>query len=177
LGRGAYAPSSYGWISTDGKGAVSPVARESTLNVLAAAMRLRFAVALELVAGQTWATLRPDLDCGTHCPGGTAYTECVRGTASAASRLSLHARSGRWAVSAQADSEPRPQDQRQCHPRERRRGRTRGLDSVARDIPPDNLMPRAALRWLQPSLHRARARAVRRAGPLRENPGRRLGRG
>ena len=35
---------------------------------------------------------------------------------------------------------------------ERRRGRNRGLDSVARVTPPGNLMPRAALRWLQPSL-------------------------
>ena len=38
---------------------------------------------------------------------------------------------------------------------ERRRGRNRGLDSVARVTPPGNLMPRAALRWLQPSLPRA----------------------
>jgi hypothetical protein len=32
---------------------------------------LHIAVALELVAGQTWATLQPLQDCGTRCPGGT----------------------------------------------------------------------------------------------------------
>ncbi len=69
-------------------------------------MRLRIAVALELVAGQTWALLQPGQEYGTSCPGGTVYTECVRGTAPAASRLSLHARSARLGASAQADSEP-----------------------------------------------------------------------
>ncbi len=71
-------------------------------------MRLRIAVALELVAGQTWALLQQQTgrDCGTRCPGGTAYTEGVRGTALAASRLSLHARPARLSASAQADSEP-----------------------------------------------------------------------
>jgi len=39
---------------------------------LAAAVCLHIAVALELVAGQTWATLQPDQDCGTSCPCGTA---------------------------------------------------------------------------------------------------------
>ncbi len=73
---------------------------------IASAMRLRIAVALELVAGQTWALLQPGRDCGTHCPGGTVYTECVRGTAQAASRLSLHARPARLGASTQADSEP-----------------------------------------------------------------------
>ena len=69
-------------------------------------MRLRIAVALELVAGQTWALLQPGRDCGTHCLGGTVYTEGVRGTAPAASRLSLHARPAKLGASAQADSDP-----------------------------------------------------------------------
>jgi hypothetical protein len=114
-------------------------------------MRLRIAVALELVAGQTWAPLQPGRDCGTHCLDGTVYTEGVRGTAPAASRLSLHARPARLGASAQADSDPvlRISTLPSC---ERRRGRNRGLDSVARVTPPGNLMPRAALRWLQPSL-------------------------
>ncbi len=38
---------------------------------LAAAVCLHIAVALELVAGQTWATLQPVQDCGTRCPGCT----------------------------------------------------------------------------------------------------------
>ncbi len=37
---------------------------------------------------------------------GCIYTECVRGTALAASLLSLHARPARLSASAQADSEP-----------------------------------------------------------------------
>jgi hypothetical protein len=73
---------------------------------LAAAGCSHTAVALELVAGQTWALLQPGRDCGTHCLGGTVYTEGVRGTAPAASRLSLHARPARLGVSAQADSDP-----------------------------------------------------------------------
>jgi hypothetical protein len=39
---------------------------------LAAAVCLHIAVAYELVAGQTMATLQPDKDCGARCPGGTA---------------------------------------------------------------------------------------------------------
>ncbi len=39
--------------------------------LLAAAVCLHIAVALELVAGQTWATPQPVQDCGTRCPGGT----------------------------------------------------------------------------------------------------------
>ncbi len=70
------------------------------------AVRLRIAVALELVAGQTWALLQPGRDFGTRCPNGTVYTECVRGTAPAASLLSLHARPARLGASAKADSEP-----------------------------------------------------------------------
>ena len=46
-----------------------------------------------------------DIDCGTYCPGGTAHAISVRGTASAASQLSLHACSGSRAASAQADSD------------------------------------------------------------------------
>jgi hypothetical protein len=71
---------------------------------------LYIAVALELVAGQTWATLQPDQDCGTRCPGGTALRNGLSG------RLSLHACSGSRAASVWADSEPRPQDQRQRRP-------------------------------------------------------------
>ena len=93
-----------------------------------------------------------------------------------ASRLSLHACSGSRVASVWADSEPSHQDQRQCHPRERQR-KARGLDLVARDKPPDNLMPRAVLRWLEPSLLWARARLERGAGPQWGNPGRRPGAG
>ncbi len=89
-------------------------------------MRLRIAVALELVAGQTWALLQPGRDCGTHCPGGTVHTDCVRGTAPAVSWLSLHARPVRLGASAQADSETRPQDQRQRHPVKDGEGGTAG---------------------------------------------------
>jgi hypothetical protein len=86
---------------------VSEPSDEARLEVrLAAAVRLRIAVALELVAGQTWAHLQPGRDRGTHCPGGTVHTERVRGTAPAANRLSPHARPGRLGASAQADSEP-----------------------------------------------------------------------
>ena len=82
------------------------VTRQPSKVRLAAAVRLRIAVALELVAGQTWAPLQPGRDCGTHCPSGTVYTECVRDTDPAASRLSVHARPVRLGASAQADSEP-----------------------------------------------------------------------
>jgi hypothetical protein len=152
-------------------------------------MCLHIAVALEIVAGQMWATLQTDQVGGSHCPGGTAHAACVRGTAPAASRLSLHACSGGRIASAQADLESSPQDRRQRHPSESRRGGNRGLDSVARVTPPGNLtpraapcrghnlMPRAALRRLQPSLARARARAERGAGPQWGNPGRSLGAG
>ncbi len=39
---------------------------------LAAAVCWNIAGALELVAGQMWATFQPDQDCGTCCPGGMA---------------------------------------------------------------------------------------------------------
>ena len=118
---------------------------------LAAAACLHGAVALELVAGQTWVPYTTRQDCGTHCPGGTVHALRVRGTASAASWLSLHACSGSLGASADTDSETRLQDRPPCHPAGRR-GRPAGWTSVARDKPPGNLMPRAALRRLYPSL-------------------------
>ena len=96
---------------------------------LAAAVCVHIAVALKLVAGQTWAALQPDQDCGTHCPGGTAHVIRVRGTASAASRLSLHAcpgfGPGSRAASAQADSDTRRKIRNMPSPTERK---ARGLD-------------------------------------------------
>ena len=108
----------------------------------------------------------PDQDCGTYCPGCTAHAISVRGTASAAGQLSLHACSGSRAASAQAVSDTRLRVGNMPPSTERK---ARGLDLVARDKPSDNLMLKSGASWLQPSLPWARAQSERGQEP--DGPG------
>ncbi len=111
---------------------------------LAAAVCLHTAVALELVAGQTWATLQPVQDCGTRCPGGTTPGSGPSGQLVVRPRLLGEL--GRCPVlRIRAHRHPLKDGEGG-----QRAGLGRPGQTSARDKPPDNLMPRAVLRWLDP---------------------------
>jgi hypothetical protein len=127
---------------------------------LAAAGRLRSAVALELVAGKVWAlpiAVQPAR--GTRCSKGTGHPEWVRCHGPRAGAESHHACGREELLRCWADSETRHQGvkgPRHGLPAISSRVRTlgmmerrgRGLDFVARDNLADSLMPQG--QWCSP---------------------------
>jgi len=132
---------------------------------LAAAGRLRSAVALELASGKVWAlpiAVQPAR--GTRCSKGTGHPEWVRRHGPRAGAESHHACGREELLRCWADSETRHQGVKgPCHglpaisSRVRTLGKTerrgRGLDFVARDNLADSLMPQD--QWCSPYPHSA----------------------
>jgi hypothetical protein len=147
--------------------AVQPAVR------LAPAVCLHSAVALELVAGQMWATLQPVQleDCGTFCPGGKTPGSGPSGQLVVPPRLLGEL--GRFGL---GRLEPRPQDQRHRHPVKDGEGGLRaGLGRPGQTSRQPDVKSSATLAG--PSLLQARAWLKRGAGLQWGNPGRRPGAG
>ena len=108
---------------------------------LAAAGRLRSAVALELASGKVWALLIAVQSArGTRRCNGTGHPEWVRCYGPRAGAASHHACGREKLLRCWADSETVAKDQAYTTPLCHTERRNRGLDSVARDNPADSLM-------------------------------------
>ncbi len=135
---------------------------------LAAAGRLRTAVALELVAGKVWAPLNTPKASSCRCCAGMGPRSTRQGPRPPAAGQDLPRPLAKGAALVLIRLGSPSARMRSTPPCTRLEGRTRGLDTVTRDHPSSNLMPRAGRAGC--SLNRLGRPAETKPSPAWGNP-------